>query len=643
MGSIGSDNFAQAEAKYDAERDRRIRPDGATQFVDTTRSAKFTHFAQNPWIKEDPPTSQAAIEDGDHVRVLILGAGYGGLTYAVRLMEASIDVKDMLLVDAAGGFGGTWYWNRYPGLMCDVQSTLYMPLLEETGYTPKHRYSYGNELREYANLVADKWGLNTRALFKASVKSTEWDEEKGEWRTTIRINLDTNQERDIMLRSDFFCLNGGILVHPKLPLLPGVESYNGQTFHTSRWDYSITGGSSTDPNMVKLKGKRVGIVGTGATSIQVVPELAKWAQELFVFQRTPSAVDTRGQKPLDPQDLAQTKKIPGWQRAYRENMAAFLVNPVVTPEKDLVQDAWTSFPSFSGLVGSPRIKDIPPEKTAQYVQSLHTLDFPRQDAIRTQVDDLVKDKATAEALKPWYPGWCKRPCFHDEYLPTFNQPHVHLVDTAGKGVDRMTPSGICVRDKEYEVDVLIFATGYEPWGAGSPAYRAGIEVKGRDGVSLDEKWTKSLATLHGLLTRNFPNMFLSAGGSQGGTTVNVVHTMDVYAMHIAKIITQASKGARQGQKIVVEPTDAGEADWTMRVVKQAHGAAGLIGCTPSYITGEGKAGQEKTDEERLHGAKRAGWMSGLLDYIDTIKAWEDEGKLYGLEVRYKPIGEGYRR
>ncbi|CAG9946945.1 unnamed protein product, partial [Clonostachys rosea f. rosea IK726] len=509
---------------------------------------------------------------------LIAGAGFGALLFAARLIESGISASEITLVDAANGYGGTWYWNRYPGLMCDVESSIYMPLLEETGYIPKHRYSYGTELRQYAELVAQKYGLEPTTLFRSTMKAAKWDELQTEWECILSKKGVDGTPSDITVRANFVVLAAGILVHPKLPLIPGLEEFDGHTFHTSRWDYGYTGGSPESPELVNLKDKKVAIIGTGATAIQVVPELAKWAGQLYVFQRTASSVDNRDQRPIDPVKFRSTCSGKGWQNERRENFTAFTSNTPEKPAINLVDDSWTRMPSFSGLVGCPVIKELPLEKTGDYIASLHAIDFPRQERIRARVDEVVRDKEVAEGLKPWYPGWCKRPCFHDEYLPAFNNQNVHLVDTRGRGVDRLTEDGLCFDGKTYETDVIIFSTGFEPWTSGSPAHRAGMKITGRDGLEMDLKWRDNLGTFQGIFTRNFPNLVLP-GGTQAAPAVNQVHMMDVYASHVAKLIKLAKDGvgrlAKDGvgrrAKFVIEPTEEGEAEWVRKIVSMAHG------------------------------------------------------------------------
>lgn len=276
----------------------------------------------------------------------------------------------------------------------------------------------------------------------------------------------------------------------------------------------------------------------------------------------------------------------GWQQRRRENMASHLSNDPNIKE-DLVRDGWTSFPSFSGLVGGPAADGLDSKTVESYVGSFLTLDFSRQEAIRNRVSALVKDPTVAEALKPWFPGWCKRPCFHDEYLQAFNSPNVELIDTNGKGVERCTPTGLVAGGKGFDVDVVILGTGFEPWTGGSPAHRANTTIKGRGGLDLDQTWSEGISTLHGAFMRNFPNLILP-GTTQSAATVNVVHTTDVTAKHVAYVLAEAFRhaAARGKQKAVVEPTAEGEAEWVLKIVQGAYALGGLSICTPSYTPRE---------------------------------------------------------
>jgi cation diffusion facilitator CzcD-associated flavoprotein CzcO len=522
--------------------------------------------------------------------------------------------------------------------MCDIESYIYMPLLEETGYMPKHKYSYGPELREYAESIADKWELRDKTLFMAEVKNMTWDDDEKEWVVKIVKMGMCSKNSDLSVRSHFVFAASGILNCPQLPGIPGIEDFRGHSFHTSRWDYSYTGGSPTDPSLTNLKDKRVGIIGTGATAIQAVPHLAKWAKELYVFQRTPSSVDERANRLTDAEWWSreiQGRK--GWQKERNENFHAFVCNASPRPPIDMVSDNWTEMPSFSALIGGPA--KVTMDSASAHIASMHALDFPRQEKIRRRVENIVKDTTTAEKLKPWYPGWCKRPCFHDEYLPSFNLPHVTLVDTNGKGVDSITEHAVVVGDSAYEVDLLIFSTGYRlPSLIGSPAFRAGMSVIGRGGESLDQKFAKGVATLHGAISHGFPNFFWP-GPLQAGGGANQVFVVDQFATHIAYILSESARrvaqGQQFGQKFTIEPTVEAEEEWSMQVLSRAASFAALLGCTPGYLNREGEIDRISGMEEQMKAARGSIWGEGILDYLSVLEGWRAQGNLRGLEVTVK--------
>lgn len=632
---LDHDAFQKTLEKYNNERAKRLRPDGPAQYLDLSANAKFKRFAEDPWCEPDVSDENSArLIAQHHHRVLIVGAGYGGLLYAIRLIQSGqFTLDDIVLVDSAGGFGGTWYWNRYPGLMCDVESYIYMPLLEETGYMPKHKYASGNELREHADRIARKWELEDRALFRTTANSLSWAEDAKQW------NVQGTQRRGsedapVSLTADFVILASGLLNFPKLADLPGIEEYQGHTFHTSRWDYGYTGGSPEDPELRNLADKKVGIVGTGATAVQAVPALARWAKELVVFQRTPSSIDRRDNRPTDPEWWEQEvqSRGAGWQRERMENFNAFTSNTTPLPGVDMVGDGWTKMQSFSALIGGPSALE------PGYLDLMNTLDFQRQEKIRSRAEEIVADKATAEGLKPWYSGWCKRPCFHDEYLQAFNRPNVKLVDTQGQGIKQLTKHGIVAGDTEHELDLIVFSTGFEISGAASPSSRAKMAVTGRDGKSMDEKWMNGLATLHGVVSRDFPNLFYP-GPSQLGVTANQVYVLDYTSMHIAYMLSEAVKRAGSNQKRVsVEPTPEAEEAWTMQILARAKGAAGLAMCTPSYYNGEGALGK-LTNQQLANLARLGTWGEGVADYVKVIEEWRAKGGLEGLEVSISSLSD----
>ncbi|MGO4535112.1 flavin-containing monooxygenase [Leifsonia sp. 2MCAF36] len=550
-------------AKYAAERERRMRPDGARQY--RRAAGEFGYYAKDPYT---PPTERAPLDD--RVEVLVIGAGFGGLLTAAKLRQAG--VGSVRIMDEAGDVGGTWYWNRYPGIHCDIESYIYMPLLEEVGTMPKWRYAPGEEIRRHAVAIAEKFDLYRDAVFQTRATALTWDEEENEWLVET--------DRGDRMRARFVITSSGTLTQPKLPGIPGIpgiETYTGHTFHTSRWDYGYTGGDQTG-GLTGLADKKVAVVGTGATGLQVVPHVAEDAGHLFVFQRTPSTVDVRDNRPTDPAWAASLK--PGWQQERMDNFLTVLAGEPV--EELLVTDGWTKTVQLQRKMLSGAVDTSVPAEQRELEDEL--TDAQTMERLRRRVEEVVDDPATAEALKPWYRYMCKRPGFSDLYLQAYNKPNVTLVDTADAGgISRMTQTGIVVGDSEYEVDCVIFATGFETGLSG--VLSGTLPVIGRDGSSLLEAWARGPRTLHGFYTHGFPNL-MQLGALQNANSVNFVHILERQAEHIAAVIARSYEvGA-----IRVEPTVEAEDAWVRTVHEtSADMRAFAAACTPGYYNGEGTA------------------------------------------------------
>jgi cation diffusion facilitator CzcD-associated flavoprotein CzcO len=582
-------------AKYREERDKRLRPDGNEQYVEV--KGDFSRYIDDPYV--DPGFTRAPLNDA--VDVVIIGGGFGGLLAGARLREAG--VEDIRVIEKGGDFGGTWYWNRYPGAQCDIESYIYLPLLEETGYMPREKYSYAPEILAHARRIGEKFDLYRDACFQTQIKALTWSEDECRWIVT------TN--RDDRMRTRFVVMCSGPLNRPKLPGIPGIDSFKGHTFHTSRWDYGYTGGD-TNGNLYKLGDKRVAVIGTGATAVQCVPFLGKYAQQLYVFQRTPSSIDNRGNRPTDPEWVKTLQ--PGWQKHRMENFNV-LVTGGFQPE-DLVNDGWTDI--IRNLGGLLMARNKSSEMSMKEIARLAEIaDFKKMNQIRARVDSIVKDKRTAESLKPWYRQFCKRPTFNDEYLPAFNRPNVTLVDTMGRGVDRITEKGLMFDGVEYEVDCIIFATGFEVGTAYTR--RAGFEVYGRGGKLLSENWANGLKTLHGFCSAGFPNCF-HMGVTQNALTANFPHMLEEQARHITELIRHAkSQEAR-----CIEPTPEAEAEWVATIKEKAMNNQDFLeACTPGYYNNEGMPGQGTGLAGELYGG-------GPVEFHDLIRKWRESGEMKGL-------------
>jgi cation diffusion facilitator CzcD-associated flavoprotein CzcO len=577
--------------KYAVERERRLRPDGIAQYVEI--SGQFADFANDPW--SDQEFTRAPLSDD--VDVAIIGAGFGGLLTGARLRE--LGVQSIRLIDKAADVGGTWYWNRYPGIACDVESYVYMPLLEELGYVPTEKYAKGPEIFAHCQSIARHYDLYRDICLQTEVHEIRWDPKRLRW------IIATNHGDAIAAR--FVAMANGYLQKPKLPGIEGITTFQGHTFHTSRWDYAYTGS-----DLGKLADKRVGIIGTGATAIQCVPHLAKAVKQLFVFQRTPSTVDVRGNQLTDPAWSSSLQD--GWQRRRIENFQ--LLTAGGEADEDLVDDAWTSIVKKLFVMRQTAVEGMSDEERLRAVEMA---DFAKMEEIRARVDSIVADPTTAEALKPWYGYFCKRPCFHDDYLQTFNRANVALVDTKGKGVERITGDGVVVDGTEHSVDCLIFATGFE---VGTDySRRTGFDIIGRDGMTLTAKWRDGVQTLHGLAVNGFPNCFILSI-AQSGFTVNFPYLLDVQARHTAELISWAL-GTDVTQ---IEASVDAESAWVATIVARSGASADRAkSCTPGYYNREGQANATTRQGSFFYGTP--------TEYADILEASRANGTPDGFEVR----------
>jgi cyclohexanone monooxygenase len=595
------------QRKYEHERDKRKVDTGQGQYVETIQG-NFASYSRDPWT--DPTFERAPLND--HTKVVIAGGGFGGLLAGARLHEAGF--RDIRIIDDGGDFGGTWYWNRYPGAMCDIEAHIYLPLLEEMNHTPKHRYAYASESLELSRKIGQRYGLYEKACFQTVITGARWIDSDRQWL------IETN--RGDRMTADYLIMACGRQSLPKLPGIAGIGTFKGHAFHSSRWDYAYTGGSETDFRLTKLQDKRVAVVGTGATAIQIVPEVAKWAKQLYVFQRTPSAVYVRGQKVTGPDYADMTT--PGWQKARRENFQHLL--NATRQDRDLVDDGWTDLsrgmkPLLSTKEMTERLGRAPTADEKGRVAEL--ADYRVMNRIRTRVEEIVNDPATAEALKPYYRWLCKRPCFHDDYLEAFNAPNVELVDTQGRGVERFTERGIVAGDREYEVDCVVFATGFE---AGISYTRlTGFDPAGRDGVPLSRHWQNGVRTLHGITTDRFPNLLFLGGNQHSAGASNAVHLLDEQAGHAAYILKEAR---RQGHR-TVEPSGEAVDGYTDMIRNSPNNKTQMrfyASCTPGYYNGEGKGSKP---EDLFFGNRYAG---KVLTFYQMLADWRRHGTLPGMTV-----------
>jgi cation diffusion facilitator CzcD-associated flavoprotein CzcO len=591
---LGFDADALAR-KYREERDKRLRADGNAQYREI--AGEFAHYLDDPYVA--PGFTRAPLTDD--VEVVVVGGGFGGLLVGARLKEAGI--ADVRLIEKGGDFGGTWYWNRYPGAACDIESYIYLPLLEELGYVPVEKYTRAPEILAHSRRIGEHFGLYENACFQTEVTKLAWDEAAQRW--IVHTN------RGDAMRARFVVMANGPLHRPKLPGIPGVETFKRHSFHTSRWDYAYTGGDANG-GLTKLAGKRVGIIGTGATAVQCVPHVGEAAEELYVFQRTPSSIDVRHTRPTDPQWDKSLE--PGWEQQRMDNFNILVSGGFA--DKDLVNDGWTDI--IGNILLLARKKQAAGEKIENPAELMQLADFKKMEQVRARVDSIVQDPSVAEALKPYYNQFCKRPCFHDEYLQTFNRPNVHLIDTQGQGVERITETGVVANGVEYELDCLIYATGFEVGTAFTR--RSGYELYGRGGQSLSEKWADGVSTLHGLTTRGFPNVFIISN-TQSGFTANFPHMINEQSKHIGYILRHCA----DHQVRTVEPAQEAEEAWVQTIIDLSIMRQKFLEeCTPGYYNNEGNV--------KALSARNGSYGAGPVAFVKVLEDWRAEGGLKGLEL-----------
>ncbi|KAI9026047.1 putative monooxygenase [Hyaloraphidium curvatum] len=592
----------QFDFDHIAERDRRVRAEHENQYVTVGegKGAKFSHWLDDHWTKR---VEREPIDlDLD---VLVLGTGFSGILTASKLKDRGITSFKML--DAAGDFGGTWYWNRYPGAACDSESYCYLLYLEQSGYMPSAKYVPGFEIREHTVRLAKQWDLYPHAIFQTMAKEMRWSEEEGKWTVTT--------DRGDSIKARFLVQCGGPINCPHLPDVPGIDSFKGHEFHTARWDYDYTGGNPNgDFNLTKLQDKRVAVIGTGATGVQCIPYLGEWAKELYVFQRTPSAVDVRDNEPTDPKWYAGLEK--GWQQKRDDAFQIYGLGGDAEVELD---DGFSrTFTSTFSLL--KRHMKTGEGKQYSIPDLLQLADFRHMERLRKRVDDVVKDKQKAEILKPWYNIWCKRPVYSDNYLPIFNKESVHVVDTADtKGIERITEKGVVVAGREYEVDCIVWSTGFE-----SPARKVNFKLYGRGGLTRDEKFEKDgISTLFGIMMDGFPNLWYY-GHAQGSVSVNFPSIYSVYADFTSYCISELLKrGVKE-----VEPTKEAEEEWTAEIMKLSRANPQFASeCTPGYYNSEGNI------EALTKAARGAAYGAGAVAYRMRLNAWMETGDLEGLQLK----------
>ena len=585
--------------RYREERDKRVLPQGENQYLQVSDDLA-TYYEQDPY---SPRIEREALDI--EVDAVVLGGGFAGLLAAANLRKQG--VGNFRIIDMAGDFGGTWYWNRYPAVQCDVDSYCYMPLLEETGYIPTEKYAHGPEIYAHCQRIGRHFDLYSNALFHTMVRSLIWDDSISRWR------VDTDRGDNI--RTRFVIMASGPFNRPKLPGIPGIKDFKGHSFHTARWDYDYTGGDPENPELTGLADKRVAIIGTGATGLQCIPPVARHAKHLYAIQRTPAAVDIRGNRPTD--DAFRQSLKPGWQRERQANFHNAAFYGIEPGQADLVCDGWTEL----GRRVAYRMEEEKRDFTLEERLALREEeDFGMMERIRRRVDSIVANPEVADKLKAYYRMGCKRPSFSDDYLPTFNRSNVTLVDVSdSRGVERITPTGFIANGVEYPVDCIIFASGFEITTSIERRFGIGA-IEGRGGASLYDHWRDGFRTYHGMMAHGFPNQFFT-GFIQGGVSANISEMYDHQTEHAAYIIAEALKRGYSR----VEPSQQSEDDWvTMMHETMISNEAFFRECTPGYYNNEGgKVFRSYTGEV---------YAPGYAAFLKLMEEWRREGNLEGMEV-----------
>ncbi|MGF1599141.1 MAG: flavin-containing monooxygenase [Acidimicrobiales bacterium] len=566
----------KADAAYDAAEQARHR-----EFNDVRRGTDDYLAMEGPFAAylEDhystPPVERDSLTD--ECEIMVVGAGFAGLLLWHRLSQ--VGFTDIRFCEKGGDVGGTWYWNRYPGIACDVESYSYLPLLDEMGYFPSMKFASGFEIFEYCQKVATATGFYDHCLFHTEVTGVAWNDDSETW--TVRTN------RGDEMRSKFVVLANGVLTTPRLARIEGMEDFAGESFHTARWNYDVD-----------LTGKRVGIIGTGATAVQVIPEIAKEAGELFVFQRTPSTIDVRDQRATTDEEIAEWSNEPGWATARRERFRQ-LVGRRALQANDQFLAGKAERPVRRSRGSGPR-----PSREERIQRDLET-SFRIMEQIRDRIDAIVEDPDTARALKPYYPYGCKRPTFHDEYLPTFNQPHVTLVDVAPLGVQQINERGVVHDGKQYELDVLIYATGFDFMSRQTMG-----RVTGVDGRTIADKWEQDgTRTFLGLHTNGFPNLFIVAGPQGTGGSFNFLDAIEEHSQYLVWMLS-TMRDLGHG---VVDVREDDEIDFAQHCAEVDLATAPLRDCLSNFNS----YGRAEPGSLAYYGGKEAGrrraWAQETLE------------------------------
>ncbi|WP_293865598.1 NAD(P)/FAD-dependent oxidoreductase [uncultured Alsobacter sp.] len=463
---------------------------------------------------------------------VIVGAGFGGMYAVYKFREMGLSFVG---IEAGGDVGGVWYWNRYPGARCDLMSVDYSYSFSreiEQEWTWSERFAGQPEILAYANFVADRLDLRKHIQFNTRVTGAVWDERRQLW----VVKTDKGET----IEATYCVMATGPISTPKDPDIPGIASYEGELLRAQKWPH----------HPVSFAGKRVGVIGVGSTGIQVIQEVGKEAGELYVFQRTPSYSMPMRNQALEADYVAEMKKhYPALRAAMRMSPNGGVRPSSTRPffslppsmRRQVLEHAWEEgghsvLGAFSDVMVNQEAND-------------QVADF-----LREKIGQIVKDPKTAELLKPrGYPVFARRPCLDSGYYETYNKPNVHLVDCNSEPIEAMTAKGVRTSAREIELDMVIFATGYD----GLTGALLAFEVTGRGGLKMSEKWSGGARSFLGLMMEGFPNLFTTAGPNGPAALANLININEHDVDWIAAAITYMA----DNKLTAMEPTKQAEDDW----------------------------------------------------------------------------------
>lgn len=494
---------------------------------------------------------------------VVIGAGFSGMYMLYRLREAGLSTR---VYEAADGVGGTWYWNRYPGARCDSESIYYNYTFSEELYrewTWSSRYPEQPEILKYLNFVADKFELRPDIQFKTRVNAAQYDEENKIWQITLNDGS--------TVTANYFITGVGCLSASNLPKFNGLENFKGEYYHTGHWPHT----------KVDFTGKTVGIIGTGSSGVQAIPAIAKEAAHLTVFQRTPQYSAPARNHPYDPEYIRQAKE--NFQEIKRQMRESTGGAPgdiptksalEVTPEERLekYEEAWRI--GGQGIFTS--YYDITVNEEANKTAS---------EFIRSKIREIVKKPDVADKLMPSYYYGTKRPIIDTDYYETYNRDNVSLVDVKKNPIVEITEKGLRTTESEYEVDVLVFATGFD--GMTGPLLK--MDIRGKDGVSLKEKWNggENTRTYLGVANAGFPNFFMITGPESPSVLSNMPVSIEQHVEWISDCIEYMCENNMESIEADVEAEEA----WSKHCGEVAN--ATLFSKADSWYTGANIPGKTR--------------------------------------------------